>query len=451
MKQQPKLAEMIRDQIFEGFLLVQNSSQKTGARGSYLDMELSDSSAKVRAKMWDNIVQAPPVDSVVRVHAIMSEYNGQPQLRVKKLYPASASDDYDLAALTPAPKAPVRSAAGEAAPAAPHAAKPVAPAKPTTTGKTLAEIHDGERFDGCLLVRTVEQRTDKNNKPYLDMTLCDSSASINAKAFAKALSDQTVPECGSVLRVTGSKQTYNNSHIQLIIDTMRPADASEYKMSDLTACAPESAEHMRNLLVSRANAMHDEALKKLVLTRLEQCGEKLDYYPAASKLHHAEKGGLLHHTSTMLKMADHVCIVYPQLDADLVAAGVILHDLCKLDEMDSDSIGIVSDYTVQGNLIGHLVAGVSEIDRIGRELGTPAELLMMIEHMILSHHDLPEYGSPKPPMFPEAEVLHTLDLLDARMFEMDRELKSAAPGGFTDRIWSLDRKLYRRKTPPVQD
>ena len=152
----------------------------------------------------------------------------------------------------------------------------------------------------------------------------------------------------------------------------------------------------------------------------------------------------------MLRMAAHVCEVYPQLDADLLAAGVILHDLCKIDEMSSDEIGMVSDYTAEGLLIGHLVAGVAEIDRLGKELGVRAELLMMLEHMILSHHDLPEYGSPKPPMFPEAEALHTLDLLDARMFEMSRALKGALPGGFTERIWSLDRRLYRRQSEPIR-
>ena len=186
-----------------------------------------------------------------------------------------------------------------------------------------------------------------------------------------------------------------------------------------------------------------------MLRRLEECGDRLNYYPAASKLHHAERSGLLHHTSTMLRGAAAICEIYPTLDADLLAAGVVLHDLCKITEMDADSLGVVSDYTARGMLIGHLVQGVAELDRLGRELNVRPELLMMLEHMVLSHHDLPEFGSPKPPMFPEAEVLHVLDLLDARMFEMNRELKNAQPGGFTDRIWSLERKLYRRKEPPV--
>ena len=201
-------------------------------------------------------------------------------------------------------------------------------------------------------------------------------------------------------------------------------------------------------ILNRVDAFRDSELKELVLTRLEECGDRLNYYPAASKLHHAERSGLLHHTSTMLRMAGMVCEVYPTLNADLLAAGVILHDLCKLTEMDADEIGMVSDYTAEGMLIGHLVRGVSELDRCGRSLGVRRELLLLLEHMILSHHDLPEYGSPKKPMFPEAEVLHVLDLLDARMFEMNRELAGVQPGCFTDRIWSLDRKLYKTKDVP---
>lgn len=122
--------------------------------------------------------------------------------------------------------------------------------------------------------------------------------------------------------------------------------------------------------------------------------------PAALKLHHAERSGLLHHTSTMLRGADMLCELYPFLDADLLAAGVILHDLCKIEEMKSDELGLVSDYTTEGNLLGHLVLGVSKLDRCGREMGVNEELLIMLEHMILSHHDLPEYGSPKPPDVP---------------------------------------------------
>ena len=102
-------------------------------------------------------------------------------------------------------------------------------------------------------------------------------------------------------------------------------------------------------------------------------------------------------------------------------------------------------FFVEGMLVGHLVAGVAEIARCARELGVRKELTLMLQHMILSHHDLPEYGSPKPPMFPEAEMLHMIDDMDAKMNEMETVQKRTPAGAFSEKIWSLDRKLYRRK------
>ena len=306
----------------------------------------------------------------------------------------------------------------------------------------LADMMKGQMIDGFLLIRTAQQRSSSNGSKYLDLTLCDISGDVNGKMWD---SQMTAPDAGEVVRVR-AMMTEFNGRPQLRVDKMRVAsDNDDYDMSVLAPCAPEPAGDMLDFILNRVDAFHDAKMKALVLTRLEECGEKLNYYPAASKLHHAERSGLLHHTSTMLRMAGYVCQVYPTLDADLLAAGVILHDLCKVTEMEADQIGMVSDYTAQGQLIGHLVQGVAELDRCGRALDVPAETLMMLEHMILSHHDLPEYGSPKPPMFPEAEVLHILDLMDARMFEMNRALATVKPGGFTEKIWSLERKLYRRK------
>ena len=309
----------------------------------------------------------------------------------------------------------------------------------------LATMIKGQVFDGYLMVRAATQRTSSNGGKYLDMTLCDISGEVNAKMWDGVTPP---PPAVHVIRLRGMMLEYNGRP-QLRVDKLRLAtDADDYEMDALTPCAPLPPDEMLDYIKGRVDAFTDDELKALVLKRLEECDDKLSYYPAASKLHHAERSGLLHHTSTMLRAAGAICEIYPTLDGELLAAGVILHDLCKITEMQADAIGLVSDYTAEGMLIGHLVQGVSELDRCGRELNVRHELLMMLEHMILSHHDLPEYGSPKPPMFPEAEVLHVLDLLDARIFEMNRELQNAQPGGFTERIWSLERKLYRRKELP---
>ena len=305
----------------------------------------------------------------------------------------------------------------------------------------LSEMIKDVKFEGFLLVKNAQQKTSMNGSKYLDLTLTDISGEINAKKW-DAL--EVPPQIGEVIKVRGLIQEYNN-RLQLRIDKMRASEkADEIDMNELIPCAPRPAEDMLEEIVNRADAMENRQLRDIIFKMIDDAGDKLTLMPAAKNLHHAQRSGLLNHTSKMLEGAEYMCRLYPFLDADLLAAGVIVHDLCKIEEMQCDELGIVTDYTVEGNLLGHIVMGVSKLDRFGREIGMDHELLIMLEHMVLAHHDLPEYGSPKQPMFPEAEVLHVLDLLDARMFEMKAECEKVKPGCFTDRIWSLDRKLYRR-------
>lgn len=306
----------------------------------------------------------------------------------------------------------------------------------------LIHLVKNQMFEGYLLVKAGEQRTSSNGSKFLDMTLADISGEVNAKMWD---GNTAAPKIGQVIKVRAMMLEYNGRP-QLRVDKLRPiGERDEVDMSLLVPCAPYPPEEMLSLLTERVDRIQNEGLREVVRRRLQMAGDAILYFPAAQKLHHAEKGGLLHHTSTMLRLAGAVCEIYPTLDSDLLAAGVILHDLCKMSEMHSDEMGVVTDYTVQGMLLGHLVQGVSEIQAICDEVGVDEELKLMLSHMILSHHDLPEYGSPKPPMFPEAEILHEIDLMDARMYEMNYALRGAQPGGFTERIWSLERKLYRRR------
>ena len=173
-------------------------------------------------------------------------------------------------------------------------------------------------------------------------------------------------------------------------------------------------------------------------------GDKLMYYPAAQRLHHAERSGLLHHTTSMLHTAKAMLKIYPWLDGDLLCAGVIAHDLSKISEMQSDECGNVNDYTVDGLLLGHLVRGVTQVREAARRTGLADddEYVLLMEHMVISHHGEAEYGSPRPPMFPEAEMLHWIDLVDARMNEMNGIVQRTPAGAFSEKVWSLDRRIY---------
>ena len=215
-------------------------------------------------------------------------------------------------------------------------------------------------------------------------------------------------------------------------------------MNLLIPCAPEPPASMLSEIQRAADQIQDQDLRLLTCRLLDKAGEALLTHPAAKQMHHAERSGLLHHTLSMLRAAKALLPVYPQLNPSLLIAGVIVHDLAKIDEMQADKNGFVSDYTLDGKLIGHIIRGVVHIEEAGREVGANPNKVLLLEHMILAHHGLAEYGSPKPPMFPEAEVLHAIDTLDAKLNEMDDALTRAVPGGFSEKIWGLDnRQIYR--------
>ena len=305
----------------------------------------------------------------------------------------------------------------------------------------LADIKRDDRFEGYLIVRSAEQRASANGKNYLDMTLADKSGSINAKMW-----DGTVqpPLAGSIVKVRATGNEFNG-RMQLRVEKIRAAESrDQVDMSALIPCAPRDPNEMLGEVVRAADHIADPDLRRITCELLDRAGDKLLTFPAAKQMHHAERGGLLHHTTTMLRAANAIMTVYPQLNASLLTAGVIVHDLAKIDEMDADTLGLVSDYSVDGKLIGHIVRGVVNIQLAAEKTKASLGKALLLQHMVLSHHGIPEYGSPLAPKFPEAEVLNTIDTLDARLYEMDEALSRAIPGGFSEKVWGLDnRQLYR--------
>lgn len=304
---------------------------------------------------------------------------------------------------------------------------------------TVSLLRKDMRFEGFLLVRSSEQRTSNAGNKYLDMNLTDRTGEINCKLW-----DGNVmpPPAGSVVKVRGMVQEYNG-RMQLRIERIRQAtDSDQVELSRLVPCAPEKSEDMLKEIDDTIDRFESEPLRRITREMIRLAGDKLAWFPAAQRLHHAERSGLLHHTTGMLHTAEHIIKAYPFLHGDLLRAGVILHDLSKIQEMKSDELGNVTDYTRDGLLIGHLVRGVATLHEAALNTGVTGELVVLLEHMIISHHGEAEYGSPRQPMFPEAEVLHWIDLLDARMNEMQGIMERVPAGAFSEKIWSLDRRLY---------
>ena len=296
------------------------------------------------------------------------------------------------------------------------------------------------------MVKSVAVKTGSTGKPYLDVVLGDNTGEINGKKWDVGTSDHLLKEKDIVKII--AVVTEFNSQLQLKIQRIRKAVPESnpddiMDMGDFVKAAPEDPEEMYDYIFRSCDSIKDEDYRKLCLRVLEDNREKLMYYPAASKNHHAELGGLLYHTKRMLMNGERVCQVYTNLNKDLVIAGVVLHDIQKIFEIDADTDGMASGYSFEGQMLGHIVMGVKYIDKLADETDLPYEKKIMMEHMVLSHHYEPEFGSPKKPLFPEAEVLHYLDILDARMYDMEEAVAHTEPGGFSERIWTLDnRRIY---------
>ena len=307
----------------------------------------------------------------------------------------------------------------------------------------FTEINSNGGVEGFCLVKSLEVKKTAKGVPFLDLILTDSSGEIGAKLWDYKEDVHGGIKLNSLIKIRGTVSMFNDA-LQLRIDRVRPAIESDgVNMEDFVPSADYSGKDMYDYIVSTVNSFENTQLKTLILTVLERNKENLLYWPAAFKLHHAIRGGLLYHTLSILKLAKAVCDIYPSLERELLYAGVILHDVAKIQEFDVTETGVVSGYTVEGSLIGHLVKGAMNIEKVGEELGIDRELLMLIEHMILSHHGEPEFGAAVRPMFLEAEILSQLDLLDARIYEISQAVSEVEPGDFTPRQWALDnRKLY---------
>lgn len=310
--------------------------------------------------------------------------------------------------------------------------------------KKIADFKPGDDIQGYYLIKECEQKTTTTNKAYLDMILMDDSGDINAKLWDASEATSGAYAKDSIVKVRGAVSLWQNRNQLKVLKIRNASEEDQLDIQDFVPCAPWEPERMLKDIMGYVEQIEHGQIRKIVEVILAEKHEKLMYYPAAKSNHHAIRSGLLYHVLRMLQTGEGIAKVYPELDTDLIYAGIILHDIAKIDEMNASNLGIVSEYSRDGQLLGHLIQGIKDIDRIAREHDLDQEVVSVIEHMILSHHYEPEFGSPKKPMFPEAEVLHYIDIIDARIYDMKRVLDQLDEGEFSEPVWVLDRRrLYK--------
>ncbi len=296
--------------------------------------------------------------------------------------------------------------------------------------------------EGFCLIKTCDKKTTAKGLPYLDMILSDASGEIVAKLWDYNEEAHGSYEPNNIVKVRGTISPYNGAD-QLRVERIRLAIPSDnINIEDFVQSADYSGDMMYSELETIVMEFSDADFKSIVLKLLKENKEKLLYWPAAFKLHHAIRGGLLYHTLSIVRLAQSVCKIYPSVNSDLLLAGAILHDIGKLDEFEVADTGLASGYTIDGNLIGHLVRGAISVEKAGEELKINSDKYRLLQHMLISHHGEPEFGAAVRPMFLEAEILSTLDLLDSRIFEIENSVTAIAPGEYSQRQWALDNRKF---------
>ncbi|MDR4887212.1 3'-5' exoribonuclease YhaM [Fredinandcohnia sp. QZ13] len=309
--------------------------------------------------------------------------------------------------------------------------------------KGIVHYDVGQQVDVFLFIKSSTKGIASNGKPFLTLIFQDKSGEIEAKLWDATPEDEVNYAAQNMVRLAGEINSYRGRN-QLKIRNIRPVtDLDGVAISDFLEVAPVPQDEMASKITQYIFEMKNSNIQRITRHLLKKHQAAFYEYPAATKNHHEFVSGLAYHVVSMLDLAKAIATLYPSLDTDLLYAGIILHDLGKVTELSGP---ISTTYTMEGNLLGHISIMVNEVGQAAKELGIEGEEVTVLQHVILSHHGKAEWGSPKPPMIKEAEILHYIDNLDAKMNMLERALERVKPGEFTERVFALDNRSFYKPT-----
>ncbi len=306
----------------------------------------------------------------------------------------------------------------------------------------IDEMYIGDEVEGFYILSSAELRKTSSGKSFLSGTVSDRTGSMDFTMWdykdAIYADDQ-----GKVIYLRGTVNEYRGA-MQLTVSSFRFAeDYDKYDVADLVPTAPIDAEACLEDIKAMIKSIEDENFRELAETMLRRHMEEFSKIPAAKRVHHGFLGGLLMHTYNMLRTADFLSDIYADaVNRSLLLTGTLLHDFGKMKEFEFSELGMVSGYSVKGDLLGHLVMGASEVEKVAKKIGMPEEKAVLVEHMLLSHHGEPDHGAAVIPQFAEAELLHFIDMIDSRMEIYAETLPDVPAGEFSSEIFSLGKRIY---------
>jgi 3'-5' exoribonuclease len=309
--------------------------------------------------------------------------------------------------------------------------------------KGIIDFQTGEKINGYLLIKSVSKGIASSGKPFLTLQLGDHTGEIEAKLWDCNKEDETIFVGSATIHVTGDVHDYRGKQ-QLKIKGIRPTTVMDHvKIADFLKCAPLDPEEMLGKITQYIFEMKNANIQRITRQLLKKHRDAFMEVPAATKNHHEFVSGLAYHVVSMLDLAKALANLYPSLETDLLYSGVILHDLGKVIELSGP---VATTYTLEGKLLGHISIMVNEISMVAKELGIDGEEVLILQHLVLSHHAKGEWGSPKAPLVREAEILHMIDNIDAKMNMLDRALERVKPGEFSDKVYAMDNRSFYKPT-----
>lgn len=309
----------------------------------------------------------------------------------------------------------------------------------------VTDLADGQLVASLFLVREKEVRTSqRTGTSWLHLELADRTGTIAAKMWDNFAPLAETFECDDVVQVRGRVKLYNGRK-ELTLEQIIPALEQDYELGDFLPHTKYDVEKLYAEMRAAVGAMKNPWLKRLLESVVDDpaIAPRFKRAPAAMTMHHAYIGGLLEHVVSLIGLAKDAAAHYPQLDADLLLAGAVLHDIGKLDELRYTR---AIDYSTEGRLLGHITIGVALVREKRKAIpGFPEPLGVLVDHLILSHHGSYEFGSPALPQIPEALALHFIDDLDSKMAAMNGMLEAGGAEMWTERNPALRRALLRTR------
>ena len=295
----------------------------------------------------------------------------------------------------------------------------------------------------AMITHCVAGKTNGANKSnYLSITFSDQTGTIDAKLWNAQQTDMDTLKEGAVVEAIGDIIKYSDQR-QMKIVKINHVSFDQSAQIEYLQKAPMDADKMIEEIKGYISSINNVKLYTLTKQLFEEHVEKIKVYPAASKNHHEYVSGLAYHTLSMLKLSESIVNLYPSLNKDLIYAGITLHDIGKTVELSGP---VVPNYTLEGNLLGHISIANAMMLEKAKQLNIEGEEVVLLSHIILSHHGKNEFGSPVVPKLKEAEVVSMIDNLDARIVMIDKALSEVEEGEFTKRIFSLEnRSFYKPK------